>query len=272
MDRFSVFVGLNKIFHRFIRLTPLVFIICLTITSICSAQEFFPFLGEITAENVRVRAGQNENFEELCLTKKSENVIVVDKDFSWYKVRLPKSAKAYIIEKYVNQIDSQTLEVTASQVNIRARSSINSTILGQVNKGDKLIFVNKKDDWYQIEPIEFSFGWVLEKFVHFKSQDITLYNQPKVEEVAVVPDSKIVEISNKDSVVVTGKLKAKIPDDADNISYRLDVDNKPSYYLEGMKYLLDKFIPYSVKVEGTIKENSQLRYPIIVVSKIQIIY
>lgn len=45
------------------------------------AAQQFPFVGEITADKVNVRAGPNLNFEQLCKMKKGQDVLVLEKSY-----------------------------------------------------------------------------------------------------------------------------------------------------------------------------------------------
>ena len=71
-----------------------------------AAQESFPFLAQAINERVNVRAGQSQNFEKLYQLEKGEEVVVVGKDFSWYKVQLPPGTYVYISDKYVRLVSS----------------------------------------------------------------------------------------------------------------------------------------------------------------------
>jgi len=83
-------------------------------------QEFFPFLAEVTGDRVNVRSGQSANFERLCQIDKGEEIVVEGKEFSWYKVRLPSSAKSFVSKKYVQFLGQNAGGVIADRVNIRA--------------------------------------------------------------------------------------------------------------------------------------------------------
>ena len=89
-------------------------------SAVFAAQEFFPFLGEITANKVNVRAGQSVNFEKLCSLEAGDQVIVIEKNFSWYKIRLPECAESYVSAKYIQLLDGHFGEISGDRVNIRS--------------------------------------------------------------------------------------------------------------------------------------------------------
>ncbi len=168
-----------------------------------AAQESFPFLAQAINERVNVRAGQSQNFEKLYQLEKGEEVVVVGKDFSWYKVQLPPSTYVYISDKYVRLVSSMPVgsspqaerlpaggtsglreegEIIGDRVNVRSSAKVESAILGQVEKGSRVRVLEKIPGWYKIAPPAQVFGWVADGLVKFKSRDITAY-RPKWKEV-----------------------------------------------------------------------------------------
>src|SRR3989338_1380173 len=88
------------LFPRVKRIAAILTIVSLVPFPVFAAQESFPFLAEAINERVNVRAGQSQNFEKLCQLEKGEEVIVVGKDFSWYKIQLPSRTHVYVSDKY----------------------------------------------------------------------------------------------------------------------------------------------------------------------------
>ncbi|MBF0385244.1 MAG: SH3 domain-containing protein [Candidatus Omnitrophica bacterium] len=232
----------------------------------------YPFLGEVTSDDVILRAGQNQNFEDILKLRKGDEVIVTDKSFTWLKVKLPPQAKSYIIGKYITLADEKNGEVNAAQVNIRARNSTESTIIGQTNKGAKVNIIAKAEDWYQIEPIDNSSGWVLAEFIKFKDSDISLYNQGQVSTLKTAEVAIPQEEPKSDMISVSGILVKAALENPGEIGYKLKVRDAPDYYLEGMRYLLNDLVNREVEVKGTLMKNSQLSSSVIAVSRVQIIY
>ena len=157
----------------------LVLIYVLSVYSVFGQAETFPFLAEIQAERVNIRAGENENFEKIGQLIKGNQVIVVFKRYHWYKIELPLIAKSYVSEKYIQLIDDKNGVITTSKVNVRCGPTINNSILGQLDKGAKVSILGKEDKFYKIIPMPGSFGWIDEKYVAFKSKDISGYQSLK---------------------------------------------------------------------------------------------
>lgn len=136
------------------------------------AQEEFPFLGEVTGEGVNIRAGQSTSFEKIGQLKTGEQVVVLGKDYGWYKIKLPIDVKAYINYKFIKELDEKTGEVTGDRVNIRSGIGSDFPILGQAAQGQYVRILEKSEDWYRIEPTDETFGWITEGLVKFISKEL----------------------------------------------------------------------------------------------------
>ena len=64
--------------------------------SFAYAEEKIPFLGEINADNINLRADATTTAAVIYTLNKGERVDVVAEFYEWYKVRLPKNVPVYI--------------------------------------------------------------------------------------------------------------------------------------------------------------------------------
>ena len=126
-----------------------------------SCKDGFPFRGKINAENVKLRAGYNENFTALKNLKKGEDIIVLDKYFCWYKVKLPNDVYCYVSKTYINDEGF----VIANRLNTRAGAGEKYHILGKLKKGEQVFIVSREGDWYKIRPPGGASGWVYEDYM-----------------------------------------------------------------------------------------------------------
>ncbi|OGX19630.1 MAG: hypothetical protein A2Y04_02830 [Omnitrophica WOR_2 bacterium GWC2_45_7] len=259
------------------------------------ANETFPFVAEITENNVSVRAGQSINFEKICTLKKGDEVLVTDKQYSWYKIKLPQEAKSFVSEKYVVMKNDHEAEIVGDRVNVRAGAGIQYAVLGQLVVGSPVTILEKLDGWYRIKPVEESFGWISKEFVVFKSKDVKSYalaheiveqSSDEREKIEENPDgreetSKVEEPEKQvkvprpveESLSVSGILEQANETGSEYISYKLTMEGQSICYVKGLKPSLDRFLNYKVTLEGKKEENasSQYSYPVLVVSKIQIV-
>lgn len=231
----------------------------------------FPFLAEVNQNQINVRAGQSTGFEKLCQMDKGDEVVVLEQSFSWYKIRLPQRCRAFIIEKYVEKTGADQGKVTGQHVNVRAQANTESTSLGMLEKDSEVIILEKKEGWYKIQPPENSFGWIAGQFVAFKSNDISLYHEPKVVEPksTVQVDEKILD-SNAgipDSVIETSGILEKSNDSAN--FYQISISTAVQYHLK-TNLALDKWVGQQVSVKGVLDGSSAL--PLLDVYQIRLNY
>ncbi len=272
-----------------------------------TAEEFFPFVAQSIANRVNVRAGQSQNFERLCMLESGEEVLVLDKNFGWYKIQLPLRTHLYVSDKYVHPLSDLEGEITADRVNVRAKASIESSIISQLEKGARVRIVAKKEGWYTIQPSEQASGWVAESLLKFKSEDVSTYHlrqdnlmaQAQEASVPIVsvtpqaPPATAVASPNEQSKIISalGYLKPCTPSPDRGLSYKLvtvkprsaqqssESTDRPSqvsapvYYIRGLKSILRDFVGYVVTIDGTLdaQVGTQSQQPVIFISKIQLV-
>ena len=264
----------------------LILFFSLIITHSAVAQENFPFVGQITGDGVNIRAGQSVNFEKAGQLKGGDEIIVLEKSYSWYKIKLPTDAKSYISAKYINELDPQTGEVTTDRVNVRVGGNEKSSILGQAAKGQYVRILEKLEGWYKIEPIDQSFGWINEGYVKFASKEIppiravqalpeNIYERKRLAEATVSATESISipqpTVEEKSPVFVTGFMEGLADQGlAKDIRHILTDENNVTYYLKGPQEL-DSFLHRKVTVEGTIQSEITASHSVIRIKKINLI-
>ncbi len=132
----------------------------LGLASLVYAQPQFPFVAETVKDAVNLRAGQSTNFEKIAQLPLGSQLVVLEQQFSWYKVRLPKDSKCFIHSKYIQVIPGSQGVVTGSRVNVRAAADTNAASLGQLTKDSIVTIVTAINDWYQIAPVDGLSGWI----------------------------------------------------------------------------------------------------------------
>jgi uncharacterized protein YraI len=271
-------------------------------------EESFPFLGEISADNVNLRSGQSENFERLLQFQKGQEVVVLGRSYSWYKVRLPAEVTLYVSSEYVKPAGGNLGIAKADRLNIRAGKGVHFSVLGQLSEGDKVRIKERTKEWYGIEPVEKTFGWVLNQYVAFKSQFVpspagaieehieiiegpapvpapatppesetlpAVTETPSESETPTVAVATVVpETPREETITVTGRLEpVGQKEAAPGFSYKLVTDDAKVYYLHAHKAVLDNFRHLKVKVHGKTKVDpaNYFPHPVIVISKINLI-
>lgn len=251
--------------------------VCCSFVSAATAQEFFPFLGEVTSDNVNIRAGQSVNYEKLNELNTGDNLVVLERVYSWYKIMLPESSPNYISSKYVELIEPDFGEIVGNKVNIRSNNNISSSIIGQLVKGDKVFILGEEDGFYKIYPHKKSFGWISDEFIKFKSNDISKYarnlsDEKEREYVLQKQEEERIAEELKSIVTIIGTVKVQKDVELNGLIFMLVVDDNSAYYIKGFNEVIGDFVNKKVKVEGKIDKNSTaiVSYPIFNAIKFQL--
>lgn len=135
-------------------------------------EENFPKIAFVKNKSANVRAGDNMNFESLCVLEKHDPVKIIGKRYSWFKIILPKKAHLYIKNDYVDFDHKKGIgSVNGVRINLRAGPSTKYSILGQVSKPEQLKIAAEKDGWYEIEPPAKTAGWIHSSEITFRLED-----------------------------------------------------------------------------------------------------
>jgi uncharacterized protein YgiM (DUF1202 family) len=210
----------------------------------------FPFIGKVKDDNVNIRAGANQNFEILAKANSGDFLYVSEEAYGWYKVRLPKSAHCYVAKDFIEKKDDAAVSKTGS-LNLRAKPNRESSVVGQVHKGDKVRIVSEDiDGWYEIFPTENSFGWVRADLIEYTLSDVQKWIADNAEKVVNKE-----EVKAKPAPVAQGQIQnmgftfRRRPG-----SHRLVLAGKTIYYLRSDKINLNNFQGQDVSIWGDIKD------------------
>lgn len=144
----------------------LLFIYLFECAYICPAQEHLLFQGEVNTDNINIRSDSTINSEVICKVNKGDRVELIQELYDWYKIKLPKSTPAFIKKDLVIPLDDKTARVAKDRVNIRLKANESSLIIGRINQGELINILKDEQQWYRIESVNNSFGWINKKFVN----------------------------------------------------------------------------------------------------------
>jgi len=128
----------------------------------------FPYIAEITGDNVYVRSGRGTNYYSCGKLNKGDRVKVVNHQFGWSCIVPPAGSFSWISMEYIGvDTDDPTIGiVTGDGVRVYAGSDsikpIHSTTLQrQLNWGDKVKLLGEvKDKYHKIAPPDGAYVWV----------------------------------------------------------------------------------------------------------------
>lgn len=160
----------------------------------------YPDQYEVLKDQINVREDSTTIAASLGYLNNGDVVTVVDEKYEWYKIILPQnfSYPYFVSAEFIKTIAETKGEVTASYLNIRSNPSLNSPVIGKIEKGKIVSLIEKKDNWYTIEGYPYVKGWVHKKFlkkVDYPSQPADL---TKKGETATSLTSQTSEIGNSE--------------------------------------------------------------------------
>jgi uncharacterized protein YgiM (DUF1202 family) len=244
-----------------------------------------PFIGEINADNINIRSDSTVSSEIICKVNKGEQVEVTRERYGWYKIRLPKYAPSFIKKNLVTAIEdkpansfdklrdsgtelNRNAKVIKNRVNIRLHPNESSPILGKVDRNEVITILEDKGEWFRIEPVNSSFGWINNKFIS-KISSVTKPENPLVPQKVKEEKNAAVPITLEKSITAEGVIKPYGIVFKRLATHKLITNDNKIFLLKGGKKSLDILNYHKVKVIGKFIEPNKQRYPIIDIEKIE---
>ena len=125
----------------------------------------------VTGNGVNIRSGPGTGYESIGSVNKGDKLFSKGKSNNWYMVEYGNTT-GYIIEDYVTiehggfytVVDSGTLSVNGTDVNIRSGPGTEYQSIGKVSRGTTLTITGKSDNWYQVS-YNGGTGYIIEDYV-----------------------------------------------------------------------------------------------------------
>jgi SH3-like domain-containing protein len=225
--------------------------------------KFVPVYATVLKDKVNIRAGQGVNFEILGQLNKNKQVIVMDQQFGWYKIKLPKQALCFVYQDY---IDRKRSSVKVDRLRVRAGAGLNFNVLGTLKKGETVVILEERGDWLRIVPPPNCPGWIKDEYLHLsKKEPIPIQVQ------SALPKKKVPSIQSltpKKKIEITG-----IIDDLGKIinrqgTHKLSNNKKILYYLKSDAIDLNHYVYQKVRLKGQLEKIKSSPYPVINVEHI----
>jgi len=128
----------------------------------------FPYVAEITGDNVNVRSGRGTNYYSCGKLNKGDRVKVVNHQLGWSCIVPPAGSFSWISTQYIGiDLDNPTVGiVTGDGVRVYAGSDLikpmhSTTLQRKVNWGDKVELLGEvKENYHKIAPPAGAYLWV----------------------------------------------------------------------------------------------------------------
>ena len=252
--------------------SKIIFIIaCFSFAQVVFAATSVPFCGKINADNINVRADATITSAVICIFPKGKPVEVVSEAYEWYKIRLPKEAPSYLRKDLVECINMDPVtnpgkclsaKVIKDRINIRLSPSESSWILGKINRLTVVNILSEDRDWYRIQPVYNSFGWVNKKFVNKDLMPPVKSQEPAV----VIKDTK-----PSGQLIIEGKVSPYGIVLWRKATHKLITSEGKVYFLKGNRKSLNSLNYRRVKVTGKLISPANSKYPIIGIDSIEVL-
>ncbi|MBI2922682.1 MAG: SH3 domain-containing protein [Planctomycetes bacterium] len=126
-------------------------------------------LGEVTASNVNVRAGNSMNHRIVCVASKGDQVLIAGESGDFFKILAPKGSACWVGTQFVERKGDEGT-ITGHNVNLRPTPDTSHPVIGQLQEGDTVRIVSQDSlgTWFRIEPPRAVFAFISKKFVAVK--------------------------------------------------------------------------------------------------------
>ena len=141
-----------------------------------AAEDAYPWVYEITASTLNLRAGPSENYEIVSRLPKGARVVAEEETAGWLKVRPPEGMPVYVHGEYVScgealpespvegAAEPVLAEIKGDAVRVRAKPSLTATMFTRLSDGAKVTALWREGDWCALAPPEGVFVWLSEAY------------------------------------------------------------------------------------------------------------
>jgi uncharacterized protein YgiM (DUF1202 family) len=239
-------------------------VIFIALVGVSFAQQETSSQWQINAKEINVRSDSTVTSLIICTLNKGEYVQVVSKAYEWYKIRLPKNAPSFIKKEFLTMLDNKTAKVSGDNVNIRLAASDSSAILGKVKENEVVSVLGESGDWFRIEPVSNSFGWVHSRFLKKLDKKDVAARAIKTEEEADLSKS---QETQREEIAVQGVVRPKTIRRI--ATHKLITEDNSVFLLRGNKESLDALNYRKAKISGKRLDLPNQEYPIIEITKME---
>lgn len=225
----------------------------------------YPYLGEVTGTSVQLRAGAGINYRSLRATKKGETFLVRGKNAEWLEVKIPDDCPTWMSSKYVHKFSPDNGVVTGDHVNLRSSPSLNSDVLGQVDRNTRVRILEDAEAWYRIVPPEGTSAWISAEFVKYigSKKEIDERKARRAKVLAALANARQLEAAEMGKDVTQRKfgeiaaLYTAVAEKTEDPAEKQQAEARAKY-LRDMEKLRAKLVAASGRTDDVKKELEQV--------------
>jgi cell wall-associated NlpC family hydrolase len=163
-----------------------------------SVTVFAAVKGVVTSDGVNVRAQASMEADKIGTLSDGDTVEIEVCDGKWYKINYGGS-DAYVYSDYVKAETETTGNVVCNKVNVRAKASTDSDVVGQVNNGDTVTIMGEDSNWFEIKRTNGDIAYVSKGYISGKAPEKMEKVKPTSTNTASVNQEKTTDISSRES-------------------------------------------------------------------------
>ena len=123
-------------------------------------------LGKVHANVLNVRSESNSNSSVVSKLNNDSEVVIVDEVEGWYKIKTSQTSEGWISSDYASVVQTGVDGVVnAENVNVRQGASLESPVVANLGKGDKVRVIDKNDGWVKVSMESEEEAYIYDKFV-----------------------------------------------------------------------------------------------------------
>lgn len=139
--------------------------------------------GIVLVDSLNVRSEPSKSSVSLGKLNKNTSITVYQIDNEWAEIDF-QGKKGWVAETYIELSNQEseakeitvgvtTAKITATGLNVRQKASLNSKVIGSVNKDETYPVLQQKDQMTQLQLSDTKKGWVVSWFVEIENEKQT---------------------------------------------------------------------------------------------------
>ena len=217
----------------------------------------------VDVDRLNMRSGPSTSYRILKVLSKGSSVEVISTTDNWSKIK-HSGITGYVLDEYLKS-NTTTKYANASSVNVRSGPSTSNSILGKLNKNDKVEVISESGSWSKIN-YKGSTAYVSSQYLSNKQIEEDKNEEIKVENKWVTTDNLNVRSGPSTSNSILGKLnkndKAEVISESGSwskINYKGSTAYVSSQYLSSKQIEEDKNEESKVENKWVTTDNLNVR-------------